>query len=146
MADPLSLAGSAAGLLSLGIQVSQALVEYYASYRSQNENVARTTEKLEILSGIFQDLQELNQRKFRPDEQALVDKILDSINKCEDFINELQEEHQKITKNPANGVKATIKTAGRRLIYPFRESTLKIRKRSTKPVDPLLNFLVDSDN
>ncbi|KAL4972291.1 hypothetical protein BDW66DRAFT_144548 [Aspergillus desertorum] len=46
MADPLSFPAGIAGLLSLGIQVSEALYKFYASYKGQSTEIARTVDKL----------------------------------------------------------------------------------------------------
>jgi hypothetical protein len=45
--------------------------------------------------------------------------------KCDDFIQELKEECEKFDKASINGIKGTIKVAGRRAAYPFRQSTLQ---------------------
>ena len=76
MGDPLSVATGVAGLLSLGIQVSQSLVSFYLDYKGQDTDIERIAHKLESLCGIFQSLDgALKDRKFRADEQALVDQI-----------------------------------------------------------------------
>lgn len=56
MTDPLSVTAGIAGLFSLGIQVTESLVKFYNSYKSQDIDVARVTTKLENLSDIFRSL------------------------------------------------------------------------------------------
>jgi hypothetical protein len=46
MADPLSITAGVVGLISFGIQVTGALVDYYSAYEDQDSEVARTIEKL----------------------------------------------------------------------------------------------------
>lgn len=58
MGDPLSIAAGVAGLVSLGIQTVQGLVDFYSSYKSQNTTIARTTDKL---GGLLGTLQTINQ-------------------------------------------------------------------------------------
>jgi ankyrin repeat domain-containing protein 50 len=126
MGDPLSIAGSVAGLLSLGIQVTQSLVTYYTAYRNQDSDVARTTSRLEALLETFQSLREtLCGRRFVTDEQALIAKVESSIKNCNDLILELQQEIEKFSVTSKSGIETTIKTTGRRLAYPFRQSTLR---------------------
>ena len=126
MADPLSVATGIAGLISLGIQVTQSLVQFYTSYKGLDGDVARITGNLESLHDIFGFLQSaLKTRTFRRDEQDLIKNIESSISKCTDLIQELQEEWEKFDKCLVGGIKGAIKAAGRRTAYPFRQSTLQ---------------------
>jgi ankyrin repeat domain-containing protein 50 len=93
MGDPLSVAASVAGLLSLGIQVSQSLVTYYTEYRNQDFQIDRITLKLDTLSQSFQSrIEALAGRRFDLDERALVAQIENSVENCNDLILELQED------------------------------------------------------
>ncbi len=126
MGDPLSIAASVAGLISLGIQATQSLVKFYTSYKHQNSEIAGMTERLESLSSILQALDKtLSNRKFQVDEQSLIGNIETSIKSCDDLIQELQEECQKFDKAMSGGIKAVFGAAGRRATYPFRQSTLQ---------------------
>jgi hypothetical protein len=125
MGDPLSVAASAAGLLSLGIQVSQSLISFYLTYKGQDEDIERITRNLKSLGAIFQSVDEaIKDRTFREDERALVVQIDDLIQDCDEIILEMQEECDKFRKSSTNGVRAALKAAGRRATYPFRQSTL----------------------
>jgi ankyrin repeat domain-containing protein 50 len=125
MADPLSVAAGIAGLISLGIKVTESLVKFYTSYKGQETEVIRTTERLESLLSTFQFLRAALQRRiFRPDEQDLIKNIESSIHKCDELIEELQEECAKFDKGSTTGIKGTIRAAGWRATYPFRQSTL----------------------
>ena len=126
MSDPLSIAGSVAGLISLGIQVTQSLVDFYTSYKNQDSELAGTIEKLDRLLVILESLEKtLSNRKFQADERSLIKNIETSIENCDELIHELQAECQKFSKSTSNGIKAVIKVAGHRAVYPFRQSTLQ---------------------
>jgi hypothetical protein len=126
MSDPFSLAASVVGLVSLGIQVTQSLFDFYTSCRDRAIDLAGTTKKLENLLDIFQHLHEaLTSRKFEPDERGLIETIDKTIGDCEDVIRELQEDYQKFTKTSPLGARDGIKSATRLLAYPFRRSTLQ---------------------
>ncbi|MCJ1427238.1 hypothetical protein MMC29_005141 [Sticta canariensis] len=126
MSDPVSVAGTAMGVISLGIQVTQSLVEYYTSYKSQYSALADMVERLEYLSDIFQSLKKtLLDRQVQTEEQSFIKSIYVSIRHCDELIYELQEECQKFRKTSSDGFAAKIKVAGRRVTYPFRESTLQ---------------------
>jgi hypothetical protein len=126
MTDPLSVAAGLAGLITLGIQVTKSLIEFYTSYRGQDTDVARTTGSLESLLSTFRCLHDaLRSRIFRPDEQGLIKNIESSLYKCDELIQELKKECEKFDKASISGIKGTIKVAGRRAAYPLRQSTLQ---------------------
>ena len=126
MLDPLSVAASVAGLISLGIQVSQSLVDFYNSYKDLDSDVEGTMKRLESLLDIFCYLDKtISNRKFQADERDLIKNIEASIKACDELVQELQDECKKFSKTSSNGVKATIRIAGRRATYPFRKSTLQ---------------------
>jgi ankyrin repeat domain-containing protein 50 len=126
MGDPLSISASVAGLLSLGIQVTQSLVTYYTAYQYQDSHVAGTTSRLEALLKALQSLSEaLNSRRFAAAERALIAQVESSIRDCNDLILELQHEAEKLSDPSKSSLGTTIKTAGRRLAYPLRRSTLQ---------------------
>ncbi|KAK1654620.1 hypothetical protein BDP81DRAFT_86005 [Colletotrichum phormii] len=56
MADPLSIAGSAVGIISLGIQVAQSLYQFYSTAKGQHSDVARTLRKLQDLQSLLERL------------------------------------------------------------------------------------------
>ena len=126
MADPLSVAGSVVGLISLGIQVTQSLVNFYNSYKGREDDIMHMREKLDGLLVILQGVETtLSGRKFHVDERNLIQSIETSIKSCDGMIQELQHECQKISKPSSDGTRAAIKLAGRQVTYPFRQSTLQ---------------------
>ncbi|KAF4968276.1 hypothetical protein FZEAL_10414 [Fusarium zealandicum] len=126
MADPLSIAGSAVGIISLGITVAQGLFNYYTAFRDKNSDVGFTTKKLNRLSELLQTLQlQLEQRQFRIDEQELCSSIPRYIEESEELIQDLDAELQKLRSSASCGSLYQARAAGRRLIYPLRQSTLQ---------------------
>lgn len=126
MTDPLSITAGIAGIVSLGIQVTGSLVKFYASYKGQDTDLARTTTELESLLNTFCYLDAaLKTRTFRPDEQDLIKTIESSAHNCDELIQELKEENQKFDRAAAIGIKGTIGVAACRAAYPFRQSTLQ---------------------
>ncbi len=126
MADPLSIAGSVAGLISLGSQVTQSLVDFYNAYKQQDSELVGTIETIESVLSILQSLEKtLSNRKFQVDERSLIVNIETSIKNCDELIHELQGECQKFSEATSNGTKAALRVTGRRATYPFRQSTLQ---------------------
>ncbi|KAJ5127852.1 hypothetical protein N7448_008631 [Penicillium atrosanguineum] len=56
MPDPLSVASGVTGFLSLGIQIVQSLVEFYSTYKSRAQDLAKMSAKLESLLAILKCL------------------------------------------------------------------------------------------
>ena len=125
MTELLSVAASVAGLISLGIQVTQSLVNFYNAYENRDSHLVHMIERLNSLLDIFQCLKNtLSDRHFQADERSLVESIQTSIKSCEELIQELQDECQKFSETP-NGIRTAVRIAGRRAAYPFRQSTLQ---------------------
>jgi hypothetical protein len=119
--DGLSIAASVAGIISLGIQVTQSLTDYYEAYKGQKSEITNTAEKLKNLLHVFESLRgELTDREFRADEKDLLETIEGSIQICEENIEELQTKIEKLKNSSCN-----IQTATRQLAYPFKQSTLR---------------------
>ncbi|KAL9075568.1 MAG: hypothetical protein Q9161_001641 [Pseudevernia consocians] len=103
----LSVTASVAGLISLEIQVTQSLVNFYNAYENRDSDLVRMIERLNSLLDIFECLEKtLSGRKFQVDERSLVESIETSIKSCEELIQELQDECQKFSKTSPQGVKA----------------------------------------
>ncbi|KAK5102777.1 hypothetical protein LTS08_003577 [Lithohypha guttulata] len=125
MGDPLSVAASVAGLVSLGLQTTEYLYKYYAAYKDREEDLAKTTNRLSDLLqtlGVIDEV--LRLRKWRSDEQTTLQNIENAIYRSEDVIQDLQEEVRKFQKEPTTNVTTAIRAAGRRAAYPFRKGTL----------------------
>jgi len=91
--DGLSVAASVAGVISLGIQVTQTLVDFYEAYKGLQSYIAHTTKRLGRHLNMFKSLEkQLASRNFRLDDQDLLKNIKDSMNNCQEYISELQSE------------------------------------------------------
>ncbi|GAB1315662.1 NACHT domain-containing protein [Madurella fahalii] len=118
--------GTIVGVISLGIQVADGLVKYYTSYKDRESDTAHTVKRLTHLLDVLGILRrQLAERKFLPDEESLLKVIKHSVGDCEDLIRELQQETEKFTEASSGGFAAAARTTGRRLAYPFRQSTLQ---------------------
>ncbi|OHE94094.1 hypothetical protein CORC01_10551 [Colletotrichum orchidophilum] len=139
MADPLSIAASAVGIISLGIQVVQSIYQYYSAAKDQHSDIARTLRKLEDLQVSLERLQaHLQDRKFQPSEEALLQNIHSTIKRCEECIRDLERESKEFEKRPIDSVRAAVGGTVRWLQYPFRESTLL---KLNEDIDDLISQL-----
>jgi ankyrin repeat domain-containing protein 50 len=126
MSDPLSIVAAAAGIISLGIEVSKGLIAFYSKSKNQDESVARTVHKLDNLLSTLEGLDQiLRHRNLKENEVAQLRNVEDTIDSCREIVAELQFELDKFSNSPEKGIQAVFKRAGRKLTYPFRESTLQ---------------------
>lgn len=59
MGDPFSVAASAVGVVSLGIQICQGLLSYYDGFKSFDRTIDSTCQKIENLRATFEICREL---------------------------------------------------------------------------------------
>jgi len=125
MADPLSVAAGVAGLVSLGLQVTQTLVDFYSAYKNRKSDIASTNKKLERLHHVLSSLgTQLETRTFRLEEQHVLNNIEGSIQACEQCIRELERACKKLGDDSTTSLGAVARTAAYQAAYPFRRSTL----------------------
>jgi hypothetical protein len=134
MADPFSIAGSAVGIVSLGITVCQGLFQYYSACCDGPEDIKALRSSL---AGLISTLDVLGRTmkddRFDSTSRAHVQRCLAD---CDDAVQNLSRELNKVnleapksagSSSSSSGlsVRAKLGNTGKRLLYPFRESTLK---------------------
>ncbi|VUC20320.1 unnamed protein product [Clonostachys rosea] len=126
MADPLSITGSAVGIVSLGLTVAQGLIQYYQAYQGQSEHVAHTSKKLKHLLDLLESLKALlDNEKSHARDGELLTKVNSCVQDSGESIQELEEQLAKVSKTSDDDAIESLYNAGRRLVYPFRKSTLR---------------------
>ena len=105
--------------------MTEKLIKFYAAYRDHDVEIRRITEKLQSLLNTYQVLDDtIAERNFASREQTIVKDIQNSLSSRKEIIEELEEECQKCERRAGSGFRATMKSAGGRLKYPFRQTTL----------------------
>ncbi|KIW97054.1 uncharacterized protein Z519_02446 [Cladophialophora bantiana CBS 173.52] len=126
MGDPLSVAASVAGLLSLGLRSTEYLYKYYTACRDQHQDLAKIADQLGSLLESVQIVDEIvRTRTWRPNEQSILQCIEMSITRSEEAIKGLQGEVDKFKNEPNNDWRKKVVSVGRRAAYPFKRSTLE---------------------
>ncbi|KAF4852504.1 Ankyrin repeat and KH domain-containing protein 1 [Colletotrichum siamense] len=126
MSDPLSVVGSVVGIVSLGIQVTQTLYNYYNAFANAESDVAHILTKLESLLELLDSLhRQLKDRRFRSNDRHLLALVEKHVQECEDCIEDLRDHAEKFGDLQPKDNLAIAKALGRRLAYPFREKTLR---------------------
>lgn len=144
MAESLAVASGIAGLLSLGIQVTQSLVNFYTAYKDQGTDLAKITQNLDNLQSIFRALKvAVDERRSRADTQDLLREVDEAVQKSEEVIAELHSECEKFHKVSATSLKDCVRVAGRRAAYPFRKSTIQKLEEDVSDIRENISFALD---
>lgn len=125
MADPVSGAGTAVGVISLGIQVCQGLMSYYENWKSFDDDIAHLYAKsnklritLENLEYTLPKLRHSNANVMTDVEEKIVSSLKE-IGKLEKALNKCR---SSVSAN-------TIQQKGYRLLqktfYPFKKATIQ---------------------
>ena len=123
----LGVAGSAVGIISLGIQVCQGLIQYYGSWKDAPKDVAQMCKSLHNLEELLKVLKVTIKDKGVATQAETG--VQNSIDACAISIDELQGELIRVQEVKGSSISSKVHGQGRRLLYPFRESTLlKLRE------------------
>lgn len=144
MADPLSTAAGIAGLLSLGIQVTQSLITFYSAYKNRDNNLAKISQNLGDLQNIFRSLETAVQDcQFQDNAVEILKEVNKATQGCQEIIKELEEECQKFHSGPAANLTGHIQVAGYHAAYPFRKSTLQKLAEDVSAIQENLSLALD---
>ncbi|KAL8822146.1 MAG: hypothetical protein Q9191_007112 [Dirinaria sp. TL-2023a] len=133
----LGVASSVAGLLSLGIEVCGGLLQYYRSWKSAEEDVARTYVSVDALAKTLLLIKEVVEKNDFSTEHAK--NVEASVIAVQQAINSLKKKLDKIKLTPKRDTWSEKPKAHlRRTLYPFKESTLvKLRELTQDARDDL---------
>ena len=115
----LGVAASVVGIISLGIQVAQGLLQYYGSWRDQDSDIADMCASLDSLSRILTALSETFQR-HDPPSMSIQKRVVESVDCVNIAMKKLKDVLEKVqsTESPIPGIRAAIRRHARRTLYP----------------------------
>ena len=124
----MDITGSAVGIVSLGIQVCQGLLNYYDSWKSYRTDISTAYDGIACLYKTFTLLQDtLSSSGLDPARVEQAHKCLDS---CDDALHKVKKKLGKLQTHPLPcGFRQKTSATVQRSLYPFKESTLaKLRE------------------
>ncbi|KAH7165368.1 hypothetical protein EDB81DRAFT_779069 [Dactylonectria macrodidyma] len=125
MSDPLSVAGTAVGITSLGIQVCQGLISYLRSIKGKNEEISDGLRDIQNVVAIFYSLNALLP-KIDQQKCTASTAIRRCLKESEDQLHDLQNLLIKLgAPQNSTSVKGKMREVGCSIIYPFHEGKLK---------------------
>ncbi|KEZ43579.1 hypothetical protein SAPIO_CDS4505 [Scedosporium apiospermum] len=144
MADPLSVTGSAVGIVSLGLTVSKGLIKYIEGVRGRKSNTDNTARKLKCLLDSLNVINsQISDPNFRP-KQDLLSNIERSIQDCKDSIGKLEAENKKFLDLPMDSIPTVARAGLRRVAYPFKEETLRKLEGDVEAAISCLKLALDA--
>ena len=140
MSDPLSVAGTAVGIASLGIQVCQGLVQYFRAVRGRKDDIREGICEIEQVVSLLYSLNSLLSR-FSP--QADTTPLRSCLNNCYAKLEDLQ----KVLSNLGNihhssNVTKRAANAMRSVTYPFQQEQITGIRQSLRSVLNDLNLII----
>jgi DNA-binding transcriptional MerR regulator len=123
MSDPLSIAGSAVGIISLGLQVCGEIVSYCQSWRGFDEDIQRITEKADALRMPLKQLRELieDTQRTNPADASDLEEKTQSLQQAIMRLKAARDRYSSTNSVSPNGFRYQVKKAK----YPFKKDGLR---------------------
>ncbi|KAI1492916.1 hypothetical protein F5X96DRAFT_624243 [Biscogniauxia mediterranea] len=115
--------GSAAGLVSLGIQVYGGLKKYLDDFHSRDDRIKKTLDYLEQLKNSL-DIINIAVPALPPQQHVSKDIVTSSLKSCKDELQSLQDRLHKYETVTRTDVKEKIRDMKMKLRFPFQVSEL----------------------
>ena len=117
-------AGSAVGVISLGLQVCSGLVKYFHAYKDYGKDAVTIIRRIESLSNLLEYLDSVLRHSSFDDSHGarLVD---DQILSCSEEINELERIQKKWTGRADTSSTSFVAKQTQRVLYPLRKADLE---------------------
>ncbi|KAG4421719.1 hypothetical protein IFR04_005095 [Cadophora malorum] len=125
MSDPLSAAGTAVGIVSLGLQVSQGLITYYTHFKAHDVEIANIVRKSEALQHLLQAL-EGPLEKAESGSGDVSKQVRGFVVACEAGLKRLLVAAEKYGNSSIpSTMEDKIRALRKRALYPFKRGTLE---------------------
>ena len=139
MADPFSVAGSAVGVVALGLEVCKGLAWYIGHVKDEKQEVSQIADRLDRLADILEKLRTIldeleptaDRSTFLPNAGLLA---------CSSALNNIRLKLQpSIGGAQTQGVRQSVRYWKSRLAYPFRRDDLLFLKQMVEDVQQNLH-------
>jgi hypothetical protein len=124
--DPLSVSGTAVGVVSLGLTVAQGLLSYYGAWDTYHTDLDAMKQNLELFKATLQSLNNYLLQTTGPSVSVNKINVENVVLSCSGNITKLNAMLSDCRTNQApQNTKEKVEILAQRLLYPFRRSTLK---------------------
>ncbi|KAH6641013.1 hypothetical protein F5144DRAFT_562295 [Chaetomium tenue] len=145
MADPLSVAGLAAGVVSLGIQVSQGITTYIDALNCRDQDIISVRQRNDSLRKTLRVV-ETSRSQLEGDHQVATAAIRECLASCNTELNLLENLVVDLTTCDrfTAGFIENAKNKGKRLLYPFSRSKLEQLETRLRNANTALQLALQS--
>ncbi|CAI0655254.1 unnamed protein product [Colletotrichum noveboracense] len=143
MADPLGIAGTAAGLVSLGLQLYGEISKYIKAVKGREDDLRVARQNAEVLKKCLNAIKGATS-STNIAQTASKDAVEECVASCIDELKQLDEllTHLRDSTTPADSLSAKVKAKGRQLMYPLhKDDIVDLEKRLTSTNDVLQTAL-----
>ncbi|RSL55458.1 hypothetical protein CEP54_009348 [Fusarium duplospermum] len=136
MGEPLSVAGSAVGIISLGIQVCQGLVQYADAIREQQRDVDDGMDEVRSLLAVFKSLKQTIAR-IEIDSPENAKSLLEHLRQAEAKLQSLEETLTEVgipVNATPSSIKGKMKKTYRVAIYPMKKGKLEGARQNVQSI------------
>ena len=125
MGEPFSAAGSAVGIISLGLTVCDSIISYYQAYKAQDDEIFRITRRAKELHDTLALLQHQLQNHISLN-PVIIDQIQVCLLSCKDSIADVDAIVKRFSK-PQDDSKfiSKIRWRKQKSLFPFKKDTLR---------------------
>ncbi|KAI5924024.1 hypothetical protein F4810DRAFT_158952 [Camillea tinctor] len=138
----LGFAGTAAGLISLGIQVYGGLNKYLRDFKSRDERIEKTLRYLDQMKGSLDIIKDAVP-KVLSQQQVPNNTVISNLKLCEVELRSLQSRLQQYEIIPRTDIKAKLRNVKTKLQFPFNLSELDDLERQ---LDRIVRSLMVATN
>ena len=127
MADPISLVGLTAGLVSLGLQLSEGLVKYMDALKCREEEITLAKQQVSSLTSLIHTIETAAQQ-FQSAHPVVSTTVQSSIASCRAELAALEAlvlELAGPAQSASGGLRTALKSHGKKLAYVFDRSNLE---------------------
>ncbi|KAH0427141.1 hypothetical protein CcaCcLH18_09888 [Colletotrichum camelliae] len=143
MADPLGIAGTAAGLVSLGLQLYGEISKYIKAVKGREEDLRAARQNAEVLRKCLNTIKGAT-ASTNLTQTASKEAVDECVVSCKEELKQLEELLTRLRGStvPADTLSAKVKAKGRQLMYPFhKDSIVDLEKRLASTNDVLQTAL-----
>lgn len=145
MVDPLSVAGLATGVVSLGLQVAGGITDYIEALNCRSQEILSVKQQNESLQRTLQVV-ETSLSQFRRDHQTATVAVRECLDLCKQELKALESLVVDVTAcdQPTTDRKSKIKNKGKRLLYPFSRPKLEQLETTLRNTNATLQLALQS--
>jgi hypothetical protein len=144
MGDPFSVAGTAVGITSLGIQTCQILYNHYLQFKGHRNDIDNVLKQVESLQGILESLRKIK-TSFEIDNHAPSSQLQLALEASQQALHELKEMAKKCnTTLQPKDIKARLRDVKTRALWPYRKDTLSGMQANLSRFQDNLNLALQS--